>query len=183
MIFTFYKARGLAVGSSLVEEDKLALAKELEEKAKVGAGQAKGAVECGAGRRDAGQGWVGRGAGRRDARQGRVGRGKGRAHEDQGTVLVSGKGVLSCRLALAAWPTTKWPTSRCPQPPCLFLLQAKGVEFVLPTDVVVADKFAPDAETQVVDVNSIPDGWMVSCSSPGCASLALRCIASIRPLV
>lgn len=35
MIFTFYKARGLAVGSSLVEEDKLALAKELEEKAKV----------------------------------------------------------------------------------------------------------------------------------------------------
>ena len=35
MIFTFYKARGLNVGSSLVEEDKLALAKELEEKAKV----------------------------------------------------------------------------------------------------------------------------------------------------
>lgn len=71
MIFTFYKARGLSVGSSLVEEDKLALAKELEEKAK-----------------------------------------------------------------------------------------AKGVEFVLPTDVVVADKFAPDAATQVVDVNAIPDGWM-----------------------
>ena len=36
MIFTFYKARGLNVGASLVEEDKLALAKELEEKAKVG---------------------------------------------------------------------------------------------------------------------------------------------------
>ncbi|KAL4437111.1 hypothetical protein ABPG75_004250 [Micractinium tetrahymenae] len=71
MIFTFYKARGLAVGSSLVEEDKLALAKELEEKAK-----------------------------------------------------------------------------------------AKGVEFVLPTDVIVADKFAPDANTQVVDVTAIPDGWM-----------------------
>ena len=34
MIFTFYKARGLAVGSSLVEEDKLDLAKELEEMAK-----------------------------------------------------------------------------------------------------------------------------------------------------
>ena len=31
MIFTFYKARGLAVGSSLVEEDKLELAKSLEE--------------------------------------------------------------------------------------------------------------------------------------------------------
>lgn len=34
MIFTFYKARGMAVGSSLVEEDKLDLAKELEAKAK-----------------------------------------------------------------------------------------------------------------------------------------------------
>jgi phosphoglycerate kinase len=34
MIFTFYKARGLAVGKSLVEEDKLELAKELEAKAK-----------------------------------------------------------------------------------------------------------------------------------------------------
>ena len=38
MIFTFYKARGMAVGSSLVEEDKLELAKELEVKAKVGEG-------------------------------------------------------------------------------------------------------------------------------------------------
>ena len=36
MIFTFYKAQGLSVGASLVEEDKLELAKELMEKAKVG---------------------------------------------------------------------------------------------------------------------------------------------------
>jgi phosphoglycerate kinase len=34
MIFTFYKARGLSVGKSLVEEDKLELAKALEAKAK-----------------------------------------------------------------------------------------------------------------------------------------------------
>jgi len=34
MIFTFYKARGLSVGKSLVEEDKLELAKELDAKAK-----------------------------------------------------------------------------------------------------------------------------------------------------
>ncbi|MBS9392969.1 MAG: phosphoglycerate kinase [Dolichospermum sp. LBC05a] len=34
MIFTFYKARGLNVGKSLVEEDKLELARELEAKAK-----------------------------------------------------------------------------------------------------------------------------------------------------
>ncbi|NET02712.1 MAG: phosphoglycerate kinase [Sphaerospermopsis sp. SIO1G1] len=34
MIFTFYKARGLSVGKSLVEDDKLELAKSLEAKAK-----------------------------------------------------------------------------------------------------------------------------------------------------
>lgn len=71
MIFTFYKARGLNVGKSLVEEDKLELAKALEAKAK-----------------------------------------------------------------------------------------EKGVEFLLPTDVVVADNFAPDANSQTVSINDIPDGWM-----------------------
>jgi len=71
MVFTFYKARGLSVGSSLVEEDKLDLAKKLEEAAK-----------------------------------------------------------------------------------------AKGVKLLLPTDVVVADKFAPDANTKTVSVEEIPDGWM-----------------------
>lgn len=71
MIFTFYKARGLAVGKSLVEEDKLELAKELEAKA-----------------------------------------------------------------------------------------AAKGVQLLLPTDVVLADAFSPDANSQTVAIDSIPDGWM-----------------------
>jgi phosphoglycerate kinase len=71
MIFTFYKARGLNVGKSLVEEDKLELAKSLEAKAK-----------------------------------------------------------------------------------------EKGVEFLLPTDVVLADKFDKDADSQIVSVENIPDGWM-----------------------
>lgn len=71
MIFTFYKARGMSVGNSLVEEDKLELARSLEAKAK-----------------------------------------------------------------------------------------KKGVEFLLPTDVVLADKFAADANTQTVSVDNIPDGWM-----------------------
>jgi phosphoglycerate kinase len=71
MIFTFYKARGLNVGKSLVEEDKLELARALEAKAK-----------------------------------------------------------------------------------------EKGVQLLLPTDVVVADNFAPDANSKVVDINNIPDGWM-----------------------
>ncbi|MDJ0742688.1 MAG: phosphoglycerate kinase [Xenococcaceae cyanobacterium MO_167.B27] len=71
MIFTFYKARGLSVGKSLVEEDKLELAKTLEAKAK-----------------------------------------------------------------------------------------ELGVELLLPTDVVVADNFAPDANSQTVTIDSIPDDWM-----------------------
>jgi phosphoglycerate kinase len=71
MIFTFYKARGLAVGKSLVEEDKLDLARELEAKAK-----------------------------------------------------------------------------------------AKGVQLLLPVDVVIADNFDANANAQTVNINAIPDGWM-----------------------
>ncbi|MEB3358829.1 MAG: phosphoglycerate kinase [Synechococcales bacterium] len=71
MIFTFYKARGLSVGKSLVEEDKIDLAKALEAKAK-----------------------------------------------------------------------------------------EKGVALLLPTDVVVADNFAADANDRTVSVENIPDGWM-----------------------
>jgi len=71
MIFTFYRAMGLSVGSSMVEEDLIPMAKDLMEKAK-----------------------------------------------------------------------------------------AKGVNFYLPKDVTIADKFAEDANSQVVAVEAIPDGWM-----------------------
>jgi len=71
MIFTFYKARGLNVGKSLVEEDKLELAKSLEAKAK-----------------------------------------------------------------------------------------ERGVQLLLPTDVILADNFAADANSQTVSIDAIPDGWM-----------------------
>ena len=37
--------------------------------------------------------------------------------------------------------------------------QAKGVKLLLPVDTVVADKFAPDANSQVVKSGEIPDGW------------------------
>ena len=35
-----------------------------------------------------------------------------------------------------------------------------GCELLLPVDVVVADRFAADAKTQVVTVDAIPDAWM-----------------------
>ena len=37
--------------------------------------------------------------------------------------------------------------------------EAKGVKIHLPVDVVAANSFSNDADTQVVDVKSIPDGW------------------------
>lgn len=36
----------------------------------------------------------------------------------------------------------------------------KGVKFLIPVDVVVADKFDANAETKTVDVDAIPDGWL-----------------------
>lgn len=71
MIFTFYRAMGLSVGNSMVEEDFIPMAKDLMDKAK-----------------------------------------------------------------------------------------AKGVQFFLPTDVVLADEFKADAKTLVADIEKIPDGWM-----------------------
>ena len=38
--------------------------------------------------------------------------------------------------------------------------EKNGVDIVLPIDVVVADKFAADAKTEIVSVDQIPDGWM-----------------------
>ncbi|KYC35785.1 phosphoglycerate kinase [Scytonema hofmannii PCC 7110] len=94
MIFTFFKARGLNVGKSLVEEDKLELAESLEAKAK-----------------------------------------------------------------------------------------EKGVTFLLPTDVVVADKFAADANSQVVSVENIPDGWMGLDIGPDSVKLFQDALADCKTVI
>ena len=38
--------------------------------------------------------------------------------------------------------------------------KAKGVQIYIPTDVVLADKFAADANTKIAKVDAIEDGWM-----------------------
>ncbi len=37
--------------------------------------------------------------------------------------------------------------------------KAKGVQIHIPVDVIAADDFSNDANTQVCDINKIPDGW------------------------
>lgn len=41
----------------------------------------------------------------------------------------------------------------------LRLAKEKGVQIHIPVDVVAANDFSNDAETQIVDVKEIPDGW------------------------
>nr|QKY14903.1 phosphoglycerate kinase (PGK), chloroplastic [Polytomella parva] len=94
MVFTFYKARGLKVGSSLVEDDKIALAKRIEELAK-----------------------------------------------------------------------------------------AKGVELLLPTDVVIADKFDANANSQTVGIDAIPDGWMGLDIGPKSIELFKKALSDAKTVV
>jgi len=94
MIFTFYKARGLNVGKSLVEEDKLELAKSLEAKAK-----------------------------------------------------------------------------------------ERGVQLLLPTDVVVADKFDKDADSKIVSIENIPDGWMGLDIGPDSVKLFQEALADCKSVI
>ena len=44
--------------------------------------------------------------------------------------------------------------------------EKKGVKVVLPVDLVVADKFAADANTKIVDVDKVPEGWQALDSGP-----------------
>jgi len=37
--------------------------------------------------------------------------------------------------------------------------EEKGVNVILPVDLVIADKFSNEAQTKVVDANAIPDAW------------------------
>lgn len=51
------------------------------------------------------------------------------------------------------------------------LAGADGEKIVLPADLVAADRFAEDAEHQVVTVDSIPEGWLGLDIGPGTSKL------------
>merc|ERR1711988_1821788 len=94
MVFTFLKARGLEVGNSLVEEDKLELAKNLEKIAK-----------------------------------------------------------------------------------------EKGVELILPSDVVLADAFSAEANTQIADATAIPEGWMGLDQGPKATEEIIKALSECKTVI
>ena len=51
----------------------------------------------------------------------------------------------------------------------------KGVKLLLPVDTIIADRFAPDADTKVVPAGEIPDGWQGLDIGP--ETVALYCAA------
>jgi len=61
--------------------------------------------------------------------------------------------------------------------------KSKGIELVLPLDVVVADKFINDANTQIVDASEIPDGWTGLDIGPKSIELFTSIIKSAQTIV
>ncbi len=94
MVYTFYKAMGISIGNSLVEEDRVQMAKEILE-----------------------------------------------------------------------------------------VVKAKGVNFLLPVDHVVADAFSADANTKTVGEKDIPDGWMALDIGPKSAELFAEEISKAKTVV
>lgn len=61
--------------------------------------------------------------------------------------------------------------------------EQRGVELVLPVDIVVATAFAPDAEHKVVAANAIEDGWMGLDIGPTSRELFAARIADAKTVV
>lgn len=59
----------------------------------------------------------------------------------------------------------------------------KGVQIHLPIDVVAADAFSNDANTQVVDVKNIPDGWQGLDSGPKSLKIIERIILDSKTIL
>lgn len=65
------------------------------------------------------------------------------------------------------------------------MAQAKerGVELLMPVDVIVADRFAADAQKQTVSIDAIPDGWMALDIGPKTVEQYHRVIVDSKTVV
>jgi phosphoglycerate kinase len=61
--------------------------------------------------------------------------------------------------------------------------KTRGVKFLLPVDVVVADKFAEDANVKVVPINEIPEDWQALDIGPETVKEFSREIADAKTVV
>jgi len=61
--------------------------------------------------------------------------------------------------------------------------QELNVEIVLPTDIVVADAFAADANSKVVSAENIPDGWMGLDIGPDSIALFENSLADAKTII
>ncbi|WP_196887125.1 phosphoglycerate kinase [Aureivirga sp. CE67] len=61
--------------------------------------------------------------------------------------------------------------------------KAKNVQIHLPVDAVIADAFSNDANTQEVDTNEIPDGWMGLDTGSKTAELFAEVIAQSKTIL
>jgi len=58
-----------------------------------------------------------------------------------------------------------------------------GKEILLPTDIVVADAFAPDAKTQIVSFDAIPDGWMGLDNGPETTAAQKEALSECKTII
>ena len=61
--------------------------------------------------------------------------------------------------------------------------EAKGVKVVLPVDLVIADKFAPDANTKIVDVDKVDPDWQALDSGPKTSELYAAALKDAKTVV
>ena len=61
--------------------------------------------------------------------------------------------------------------------------KAKGVQIHIPVDVVAADAFSNNANTQIVDVNHIPDGWQGLDAGPKSLAIFRRIILDSKTIL
>ena len=59
----------------------------------------------------------------------------------------------------------------------------KGVKLLLPVDTVIADRFAPDADTRVVPAGEIPDGWQGLDIGPETVKLYTRAVSDAGTVI
>merc|ERR1711865_1216786 len=58
-----------------------------------------------------------------------------------------------------------------------------GKTILLPSDIVIADKFAADANTKVVPVGEIPDGWMGLDNGPDTTAEQKDCLSTAKTVI